>query len=121
MTRGESHATAPRSTLHYFLLVLLGLFGVYISMPIFYHPQSTTEWIDLAINLVIFIPCSLVAVVSGLLATFSAVFSCRPDEKGRFAAFAHTIFKGFGLSERWGADGAARSPLGFLRARSIRR
>ena len=107
---------ARHPTLHYCLLMALGAFGVYVSMPIFFRPQSTIEWIDLAINLVIFIPCSLLAAVSGLLAIFSAVFSYRPDEKGRFAAFAHMIFKGFGLSELLLSDFVALSPMGFLRA-----
>ncbi len=107
---------AQHPTLHYCLLMVLGAFGVYVSMPIFFHPQSTIEWIDLAINVAIFIPCSLVAVVSGLLAIFSAVFSYRPDEQGRFAAFAHAIFKGFGLPELLLSDFVTLSPLGFLRA-----
>ena len=85
-------------------------------MPIFFRPQSTIEWIDLAINIAIFIPCSLVAVVSGLLAIFSAVFSYRPDGQGRFAAFARAIFKGFGLPELLLSDFVTLSPLGFLRA-----
>ena len=90
-------------------------------MPIFYHPQSTIEWIDLAINLVIFIPCSFTAVVSGLLATFCAVFSYHMDEKGRFAKFAHTVLKTFGIPGLLLPEFVALSPLGLLGAIFTRR
>ena len=35
----------------YWLLVLLGAFGIYLSMPIAFDPESTLEWIDLEIGL----------------------------------------------------------------------
>ncbi len=113
---GLKTSFARYPTLHYSLLMLLGAYGVYVSMPIFYHPQSIIEWIDLAINLVIFIPCSFMAVVSGLLATFSAVFSHDIDEKGRFAKFAHTVLKAFGIPGLLLPEFVALSPLGLLGA-----
>jgi len=96
--------------------MVLGAFGVYVSMPIFFHPQSTVEWIDLAINLAIFLPASFIAVVSGLLAIFSLVFSYRPDERGGFARFAHVILKAFGLPGLLLPDFVTLSPLRLLGA-----
>ncbi len=84
-------------SLHYSLIMLLGSYGVYISMPIDFYPKSTVEWIDLVINLIIFIPCSLIAVISGLFAILCAVFSKQIDERGRFMKFASIILKLFGI------------------------
>jgi len=84
-------------SLHYCLLMVLGFYGVYISMPIDLYPKSTVEWIDLVINLIIFIPCSLIAVISGLFAILCAVFSNQIDENGRFMKFASIILKLFGI------------------------
>ena len=113
---GRRASFARHPTLHYCLLMVLGGFGVYISMPIFFHPQSTIEWIDLAINLIIFIPCSLVAVVSGVLAALSAAFSFQIDEEGRFAKFAHIVLKTFGIPGLLLPEFAALTPLGFMGA-----
>ncbi len=77
--------------------MVLGSYGVYISMPIDLYPKSTVEWIDLVINLIIFIPCSLIAVISGLFAILCAVFSNQIDENGRFMKFASIILKLFGI------------------------
>ena len=46
---------ARHPTLHYCLLMSAGAFGVWVSMPLFFRPQSTLEWIDWTINLFIFI------------------------------------------------------------------
>ena len=112
---GPKTSFTRHPTLHYFLLAALGGFGVWVAMPIFFRPQSTTEWIDLAINIAIFLPSIFIAVVAGLLAILSAVFSYRPDEKGRFANFAHAILAAFGLPRLLLADFVALSPLGLLR------
>ena len=105
---------ARHATLNYCVLMALGAFGVYLSMPIFNDPQSTIEWIDFAINLAILIPSLFIAVVSALLAILSAVFSYRLDEEGRFARFAHALFKAFGLPRLLLPDFLATSPLGML-------
>jgi hypothetical protein len=94
--------------------VALGAFGIYISMPIFNNPQSTIEWIDFAINLVIFIPSLFITVVSACLAVLSAVFSYRLDEEGWFAKFAHALFKALGLPGLLLPDFLALSPLALL-------
>ena len=109
-----SFARSP--TLHYCLLAALGAFGVYVSMPIQLNPESTIEWLDLAINIVIFIPCGFVATVSGLLALISALFSRHLDEEGRFARFALMLLKAFGLPRLSLAAFRALTPLGFLDA-----
>jgi hypothetical protein len=98
----------------YGLITALGAFGIYISMPMFFRPESTLQWIDLAINLLIFVPCTLITVGGGLLTSFSAVFSCRLDENGRFARFALTILRGFGLGGLMLPDFVLLSPLGLL-------
>ncbi len=98
----------------YGLITALGAFGIYISMPIFFRPESTLQWIDLAINLLIFVPCTLITVGGGLLTSFSAVFSYRQDENGRFARFALTILRGFGLGGLMLPDFVVLSPLGLL-------
>ena len=107
-------AFARNPTLHYCLLVALGAFGVYVSMPIDLNPQSTVERIDLAINLAIFIPCIFIAVVSGLLAIFSVVFSRQIDEEGRFARFALMILRAFGMPGLSLGAFLSLTPLGFL-------
>ena len=84
-------------SLQYLLIMLLGSYGVYISMPIDLHPQSTVETLDLIINLIIFVPCSLIALIGGLLAIYCAVLSDRIDENGRFTKFATIVLKNFGL------------------------
>ena len=101
-------------TLQYLLFMALGAFGVWVSMPLVYPPQSIVEWVDLVINLVIFVPCSLVAVGSGLLAGASAVFSIQPDEKGRFAKFAHAVLTAFGLRRLLQPDWGVLAPFGLL-------
>lgn len=109
-------AFARNPTLHYCLLAVLGAFGVYVSMPIQFNPQSTVERIDLAINLAIFIPSIFIAVVSGLLALFSVVFSRHPDEEGKFARFALMILKAFGMPGLSLVAFLDLTPLAFLRA-----
>lgn len=111
---GQKTSFARHPTLHYSLLMALGVFGIYVSMPVFYHPQSTIEWIDLAINIVIFIPSTFIAVASGLLAILSGVFSYHLDEKGRFAKFAHTVLKAFGMPGLLLPEFVVLSPLGLL-------
>jgi len=114
----ESPTSFARSpTLHYCLLAGLGAVGVYVSMPIELSPQSTIERIDLAINLVIFIPCIFIAVVSGFLAVFSIVSSRHPDAEGKFARVALMILRAFGMPGLSLAAFLNLTPLGFLRAR----
>ena len=87
-----------------------------VSTPIFFRPQSTIEWIDLAINIAIFLPSIFIAVVAGLLAIFSTVFSYRPDKTGWFANLAHAILAAFGLRRLLLAEFVTLSPLRLLRA-----
>ena len=64
----------------YAALMLLGAFGVFVSMPILFSPQTTLEWIDLSINLLIFVPSATVTVGSGVLAILSAAFSYQLED-----------------------------------------
>ncbi len=113
---GPKTSLTRHPALHYFLLAALGGFGVWVSMPIFFRPQSTIESIDLAINIAIFLPSIFIAVVAGLLAIFFAVFSYRPDETGWFANLAHAILAAFGLRRLLLAEFVTLSPLRLLRA-----
>ena len=117
----EKTSFAGHPTLQYAVLAALGAFGIYISMPIYFSPQSTLEWIDLGINLLIFIPCSVVTVGGALLTILSGVFSYQIDEKGRFASFARTVLTAFGMPKLLIPDFVALSPLGLLGALFSRR
>ena len=101
-------------TLQYLMLTALGTLGIWISMPIVYPPQSTVEWVDLVINLLIFVPCSLVAVGGALLTTASAVFSFQPDSNGRFVKLATGILSAFGLRSFLQPELGMFAPLGLL-------
>ena len=95
--KGQSTSFLQHPSLHYCLLMVLGFFSVYISMPIVLYPQSTVEWIDLVINLTIFIPSSLLVAISGLFAIICAVFSNQIDEKSWLTKFAGMLLKAFGI------------------------
>jgi uncharacterized protein involved in response to NO len=105
---------ARHPTAQYWLLVLLGAFGVYLSMPIAFDPESTLEWIDLVINLAIFVFSSLVVVFGGGLAVLSSFFSHRLNEDGRVAGFAHTLLKTLGIPGLKLAEFTVLGPLGFV-------
>jgi hypothetical protein len=113
--------TGPQTTflqrhpaLLYSALMLLGALGVYVSTPIFFSPQTTLEWIDLSINLIIFVPSATVTVGSGVLAILSAAFSYRLDKKGRFERFAKTVLKMFGIPGFLLPEFAMLTPLGLV-------
>ena len=112
---------ARHPTLQYCLLGLLGGFGIYLSMPIVFGPRSTLESIDLAINLVIFVPSALVLAFGGVLAILTGVFSYRLDEEGRVARFARTLLKAFGIPGLRLAELALLGPLGLVSAVLTRR
>ncbi len=107
---------ARHPTAQYWLLVLLGTFGVYLSMPIVLGPESTIEWIDLVINLTILVFSTLVVVFGGSLAVLSGFFSHRLNEDGRVAGFAHTLLKTLGIPGLKLAEFTVLGPLGFVAA-----
>jgi hypothetical protein len=45
-----------RPTLQYVLLAALGILGIYLSLPLGFDPQTTVEWVDLIINIIILVP-----------------------------------------------------------------
>ncbi len=94
--------------------MVLGSYGVYISMPIDLYPQSTFEWIDLVINLIIFVPCSLIAVISGLLAIYCAVLSNQIDENDRFTKFSTIVLKNFGIHKLLMSEFVFLGPLNLF-------
>ena len=114
--KGFSAFVARHPTAQYCLLVLLGAFGVYLSMPIDLGPESTIEWIDLVINLMILAPSTLVVGFGGGLAVLSCVFSHRLDEDGRVARFARWLLKTLGIPGLQLAEFTVLGPLGFVAA-----
>ena len=107
---------ARHPTTQHWLLVLLGVFGVYLSMPIAFGPESTIEWIDLVINLTIFVFSTFVVVFGGVLAILSGFFSHRLNEDGRVAGFAHSLLKALGIPGLKLAEFTVLGPLGFVAA-----
>jgi hypothetical protein len=88
-----------RPAIQYCLLMLLGSYGVYLSLPIELNPQSTLERTDLIINLIIFVPSVVITVVCGLLAIFCALFSRPGEEQGRQDNFIFGLLKVFGVRD----------------------
>lgn len=107
---------ARHPTAQYWLLVLLGVFGVYLSMPIVFGAESTIEWIDLVISLTILVFSTLVVVFGGGLAILSGFFSHRLNEDGRVAGFAHTLLKNLGIPGLKLAEFTVLGPFGFVAA-----
>ena len=101
-------------TFHYCLLMVLGAWGVWISMPL-YEPQTTVETVDLVINLIIFVPSIFVALGSGFLALLSATVSLNPERHGWFAASAQRILRAFGLSGLMTGQLVSLGPFALLR------
>ena len=101
-------------TFHYCLLMVLGAWGVWISMPL-YEPQTTVEAVDLLINLIIFVPSIFVAVGSGFFALLSATVSLNPDKHGWFETSAQRILKAFGLSDLMTNQLVSLGPFALLR------
>lgn len=83
-------------------------------MPIAFPPQSGVEMVDLIINLIIFVPCSIVAVGGVILATASVAFSLQPDRKGHFATFANAVLTGLGLRKLVQPNLGVLSPFALL-------
>ncbi len=67
--------------------MLVGIFGIFVAMPIDLGPQTTIEWIDLVINFIILVPSSFIALVAGSLAVYCALSSRQFDKDGRFERF----------------------------------
>ena len=78
------------------LLLLVGLLGIYQSLPIDLSPQSNLEWVDFVINLLIFAPSLLLALASGLLAVLFTAFPERFNEKNRISQVANVVLRWLG-------------------------
>ena len=103
-----------RPTLQYFLLAVLGALGIYVAMPIALGPQSTIEWIDLIINLIILLPSGVLAVVGGVLTAVSAVSPYTLDNESGPARFTRMILRTIGIPRALVPDLATLGPLGLL-------
>ncbi len=101
-------------TLQYFLLAVLGALGIYVAMPIALGPQSTIEWIDLIINLMILLPSGVLAVVGGVLTAVSAVSPYTLDDESGPARFTRMILRTIGVPPALVPDLATLGPLGLL-------
>ena len=113
---GFSAFLTRHPTVQYCLLVLLGVFGVYLSMPIEFGPESTIERIDLVINIMILVPSILLIGFGGVLAILSGLLSHRLDEGGRVAKFARTLLKSLGIPGLQLAEFTVLGPFAFVAA-----
>ncbi len=104
-------------SVQYCLIMVLGSYGVYVAMPIDLDPQSTVEWIDLVINIIIFIPSSLIAIIGGLLAIYCAVVPNQIDGDGRFAGLANMVLRNFGIRRLLLSEFVSLGPLRVFIAR----
>ena len=113
---GFSAFLARHPTVQYCLLVLLGVFGVYLSMPIDFGPESTIKRIDLVINVMILVPSILLIGFGGGLAILSGFLSHRLDEGGRAAKFVRKLLKSLGIPGLQLAEFTVLGPFGFVAA-----
>jgi hypothetical protein len=100
-------------TFHYCLLMVLGAWGVWISMPL-YAPQTTVETVVVVFDVIIFVRSLVVAVGSGVLALLSATVSLDPDGHGWFATSAQWILSVFGLSDLMTSQLVSLGPFALL-------
>ena len=103
-----------RPSLQYFLLSALGALGIYVSMPIALGPQTTIEWVDLIINLLILIPSAVLAVGGGALTVVSAISPSTLGDESRSARFTRIILRTIGIPRAIIPDIATLGPLGLF-------
>lgn len=105
---------ARHPTLQYVLLAGLGILGVYASAPIDFAPQSTVEWLDLIINVVILIPSSMLLGAGTVLAVLSALSPRTLNEDSRPARFTRLVLQTVGFPREIVPTVAVLGPLGLL-------
>ena len=105
---------ARRPTLQYVLLAALGILGIYLSMPIGLDPQSSVEWLDLMITVVIFVPSSVLVVAGTVLAVLSGLFPLALPADSRPARFARMVLRTVGIPRMMVPDVAMLGPIGLL-------
>ena len=105
---------ARRPTLQYVLLAALGVLGVYLSQPLGLEPQSTVEWVDLLINIVILVPSSVLAAAGTVLAVLSGLSPSTLSEESRPARFTRMVLRTVGIPRSIVPDVALLGPIGLL-------
>jgi hypothetical protein len=109
-----------RPTLQYVLLAALGILGIYLSLPLGFDPQTTVEWVDLIINIIILVPSSVLAA-AGTGLTVLSVLSPRIlgtdrilGTESRPARLTRTILRIVGIPRAIIPQVAVLGPIGLL-------
>ncbi len=103
-----------RPILQYVLLAALGILGIYLSMPLRFDPQTTVEWVDLIINLIIFVPSSVLAAAGTGLAVLSGLSPRILGTESRPARLTRTILRIVGIPRAIIPQVAVLGPIGLL-------
>jgi hypothetical protein len=103
-----------RPILQYVLLAALGILGIYLSMPVGSDPQTTVEWVDLIINLIILVPSSILAAAGTGLAVLSGLSPRILGTESRPARLTRTILRIVGIPSAIVPQVAVLGPIGLL-------
>ena len=103
-----------RPTLQYILLAGLGTFGVYLSAPLGFAPQTTIELVDLIINIAILVPSSVLLGAGTVLAVLSGLSPRILCEKSRPARFTRMVLRTVGVPKLMVPEFAVLGPIGLL-------
>lgn len=103
-----------RPTFQYVLLAGLGTLGVYLALPLNSAPQSTVEWIDLMINILILIPSSVLLGAGTVLAVLSGLSPRILSEECRPARLTRMVLRTVGFPQAIVPDLAVLGPFGLL-------
>ncbi len=103
-----------RPTLQYALVAALGLFGIYLSLPLGFDPQTPVEWVDGIINLLILVPSSVLAVAGTGLAVLSGLSPRLLGTDSRPARLARTILRIVGIPSAITPQVPVLGPIGLL-------
>lgn len=101
-------------TAQYVLLGAMGVYGLYLAMPIAFDPQTTIEWVDLIINLIILAAGGVMAGVGGVLAVASGLTPAGLEPTSRPARFTRAVLRTIGFPQSVVPGVAMLGPLGLL-------
>jgi hypothetical protein len=103
-----------RPTLQYVLLAALGILGIYLSLPLGFDPQTTVEWVDLIINIIILVPSSVLLAAGTGLAVLSGLSPRILGTESRPARLTRTILRIVGIPRAIIPQVAVLGPIGLL-------
>jgi len=105
---------ARRPALQYLLLAAVGGLGVRLAFPLGLDPQSTVEWVDFMINVVILVPSAMLIGAGSTLAVLSVLTRSAFGEESRSARLATTVLRTIGIPKAVVPDVALLGPFGLL-------